>query len=218
MGKSKNGERGNATLEYIILLPIVFVCIFLCVFIFLILYQKTLIQNIAEDAAQSISRQWGYNPLPVGEISTGVYRKETYENREIYWHLKLLSNNKKEAAAKSYMEENSRNLGLLKRYKDHTGQACEPEILVDLKPGIRSVLHVTVKAKYDMPAKGLLRLAGLKEYLLIEARAQAMVYDPKELINTTDYVYQLITESKFYEKFAEKIKLLKENLDKFLKE
>ena len=56
--------------------------VFICIVVFLILYQKAIIQNMAEDVTQSLSRQWGYKPLPVDEINSGVYKRETYESRK----------------------------------------------------------------------------------------------------------------------------------------
>lgn len=216
--RKKDWEKGNTLLEYAILLPVIFACVVLCIYIFIIFYQKTLIQNIAEDTAQSISRQWGYKPLPTEEMTTGVYKKETYESREVYWHLKLLGNKKKESTAIVHIKDNTKNIGLLKPYINDKGQVSEPEVIVDFKAGFPSVLHVNIRTMYNTPAKGLLKLIGFKEYLVIEGKAQALVYDPKDMINTTDYAYQIIRETKIYKKFIEKIKPLKANLDKFLKE
>lgn len=51
----KSPISGHSTLEYALLMPIIFICIFICIIVFLILYQKAIVQNIAEEAAQSLS-------------------------------------------------------------------------------------------------------------------------------------------------------------------
>ena len=186
MKKKNNWNKGSSTVECAILMPIILACVLLCIFIFMILYEKTLLQNYAEDVAMSLSRQWGYKPLPVDELETGVYKKETYEDREIYWQLKLLGNNKKELAAYEYIRDNTKTTGILKPYKDRTGKEVQNEISVDFTPGIPSTIQITIIAKYSTPAKPLLSLIGMNDYLIIEAKAKSTVYDPKDMINTTD--------------------------------
>lgn len=213
-------KSGHSTLEYTLLIPIVLICVFICMVAFLILYQKALVQNMAEDAAQSLSRQWGYKPLPVDEISSGVYKRETYESREVYWNLKLLFGKKKEEAAIEYIEKNIEDLGLLKPYipEKNSGKSIDNLIVnVDIKPGLPAVLYVDIKAVYHMPMQNLMQLIGFGKCLIIEGHAQSLVYDPKDMINTTDYVYQLIRTTDIYQSFMKKIEPLKKNLDKLIK-
>lgn len=213
---------GQSTLEYALLVPIIFICVFLCIVIFLILYQKAIVQNLAEETAQSLSRQWGYKPLPVDEINTGVYKRETYESREVYWNLKLLFSKKKEEAAKEYIEKNIKNVGFLKPYvpKKTSANNTESNLIVDvdIKPGLPAVLNVEIKAAYQIPMKNLMRLIGIGDCLVIEGYARSLVYDPKDMINTTDYVYQLIRATDLYQNFIKKIEPLKKNIDMILKE
>ncbi len=215
-------RSGYSTLEYTLLMPIIFICIFICIVVFLILYQKAIVQNMADDVAQSLSRQWGYKPLPVDEIDTGVYKKDTYESREVYWNLKILFSKKKEQTAKEYIEKNIKDVGLLKPYApdNGSGNSLESNLIVevDIKPGLPAVLNVDIQAAYEMPMKNLLKLIGVREFLVIEGHARSLVYDPKDMINTTDYVYQLIRATDLYQNFIKKIEPLKKNLDKLLKE
>lgn len=197
-------ERGAATLEYALLLPVVLLSILAVMVIFLFLYQKALIQNLAEDAAQSLSRQWGYKPLPMEELDTGVYQKATYDNREIYWHIKLWNNNNKEAAAEAHLKEKTKGLGFLQ----------EPVVKVNFKPGLPSTLTVEIEAASKMPGA---RFLGLGNFLVIKGYAQAYVYDSKDMINTTDYVIQLFRKTKTYQFFNEKLSALRENLKKTIK-
>lgn len=214
--------RGHSTLEYAVLMPIVLICVFICIEIFLIQYQKSVVQNIAEEAAQSLSRQWGYKPLPVDEINSGVYKTETYESREIYWNLKLLFSKSKEEAARAYIEKKIKNTGFLKPYvpKGDSADSTKHHLTVDvnINPGLPAVLNVEIMAAYQMPMKNLMRLVGFGDCLIIEGHAQSLVYDSKDMINTTDYVYQLIRSTDLYQNFIKKIDPLKKNLDMILKE
>ncbi len=218
----KTSRSGHSTLEYTLLMPIIFICVLMCIVIFLIQYQKAIVQNIAEETVQSLSRQWGYKPLPVDEISSGVYKRETYESREVYWNLKLLFSKKKEEAAKEYIEKNIKNVGFLKPYvpKKTSSNNTEPNLIVDvnIKPGLPAVLNVEIEAVYQMPMKNLMRLIGIGDCLVIKGYARSLVYDPKDMINTTDYVYQLIRSTDLYQNFIKKIEPLKKNLDKIIEE
>ncbi len=211
MGKKKLlNSRGSYTLEYAILIPIIFACVFICILISLVFYQKTLIQNIAEEMAQSISRQWGYKPLPTEELTSGVYKRDTYESREVYWHLKLWNNRKKEEHAESQILMALDNLGILKLY------SSDQNVDVIFKPGIPSEVVVKIQVAYSIPGLGLIKLIDNADYLIIEGEARSAVYDSKDMINTSDYVYQIIRETKFYQEIMAKIEALKTNLNKII--
>lgn len=225
--KIKIREKGSTTLEYAILMPVVFACVLLAVYVFLILHQKALIQNLSEEAAQSLSRQWGYKPIPVDELESGAYKRSTYESREIYWHLKLWDKGSKQTNAQEYFNKKVKTTGLLKLYKPDYNKgknmpklSFDPDkpVYVEFKPGFPSTLIVKIKAAYTIPGAGILKLVGLGEYIVIEGNAQSQVYDAKDMINTTDYVVQIIRETKIYQEFIKKIEPLKENIDKFIKE
>ncbi len=220
----KSSKKGMATLEYALLLPLILACIFVAIDVFLIFYQKTILQTFAENMAQSLARQWGYKPLPLEEAKTGVYKKSAYESREVYWHLKLWENNGKETAAENYIKSEAMKSHFLKAYEPTDGskngnrkKALEPEVNVTYKVGFPSSLKVSIKSSFYLPGAGLMRAIGLGELLIIEGNATAHVYDPKDMINNTDYVLQLLKGTTFYQKFIEKIAPLKQNIEKFIK-
>lgn len=223
MDKTKSG--GLTTLEYAILLPVIMACVLVAIDVYLVLYQRSVIQNLAEDSAQSLAMQWGYDPLPVNEMKTGVYQKATYESREVYWHLKLWRNDEKEAAAEQTIQAEAARLNLLKPYEPlnpspsaTTNTSGDPEVDVAFVPGFPSTVHVKIKATFYLPGAGLLKTIGLGGLLSIEGNAQTQVYDAKDMINNTDYVLQLLMNTGIYQKFMEKLTPLKENLDKLIKE
>jgi len=224
MKTKKAREKGSTTLEYAILLPTVFACVFAVILVFLLLYQKAVIQNLAEETAESMSRQWGYKSVTDDEMSTGVYKKETYEEREIYWNLKIWENGGKEMKAGEYLRSRAAGAGPLQLFrKSPSGGASETggssdaiSIAVDYNAGFPSVLSVEIKALYTVPGAGLMRLVGMGDFVTVKGYAEANVYDAKELINTTDYCVQLLRNTKSYQIFKEKTASLKDGLNGML--
>lgn len=213
----KPSASGSATIEYALLMPIVFACIFAAIIVMMILYQKTIIQNIAEDTAQSLSRQWGYKPLPYEEIDTGVYKRETYESREMYWNIKFWNNGSKIKTAEEYANKKVEGMGPLKVYKGFVaGLDAEKPVTVSYTIGLTSTLSVDIKVAYKVPGAGLMKLLGMGDYLVIEGHGKASVYDAKDMINTTDYVLQMVMNTQIYQDYMAKIAPLKENLDKVM--
>jgi len=209
--KTSLSVKGSFTIEFVILIPLVFACVFACINVFLVFYQKTLIQNIAEEAAQSLSRQWGYNPLPLDELATGVYKRETYESRETYWHLKLWNNGKKEEQAESRIMTGLDSLGILKP------KLKRPiRVNVDFRPGLPSEVTVEVEISYTAPGLGLLKLFGAGDYVTVKGEARSAVYDSKDMINNADYVYQIIRETKVFKNIMAKINTVKEKLNSII--
>jgi hypothetical protein len=216
--------RGLTTIEYALLLPVILACIFLVIDVFLILYQKSLIQTYTENMAQTLARQWGYMPLPLEESRTGVYQKNTYESREVYWHIKLWENRGKAEEAERYIKEEIKKQRFLKFYappdtrkNDGSRQnALEPEVDVVYKAGFPSTLSISVKSYFHLPGANIIKAIGLGELLTIKGYATAHVYDTKDMINNTDYVLQLLRKTAVYQKFIEKIAPLKQNIEKFI--
>lgn len=203
-------KSGSTTLEYAIILPVVFAVVLAAIMVFLLLYQKALVQNLAEAAAESLSRQWSYTEITAGEISTGVYKRETYDEREIYWNIGFWDNGRKEDFAEEYIKEKVTGMGVLK-----AGNRSGPEVRVEYRAGIPAVLTVKIKGTYRMPGAGLMKTIGLSDALTIEGAAEAFVFDSKDIINTADYAFQILQQTKTYQKFTEKISPLRENIEKF---
>jgi hypothetical protein len=209
--KKLSNISGSYILEYSILVPVIFACVFICFSIFLAMYQKILIQSIAEDAAQSISRQWGYKPFPEDQLETGVYKRETYESRETYWHLKLWNNSKKEEQAEARILTGLDRLGILKP------KLSEPiKVNVEFRPGIPSVVLVKVEIAYATPGSKLLKFFGMSDHITVKGHARSAVYDPKDMINAADYIYQIIRETRIYREMTKKVDTLKSSLNKII--
>jgi len=215
--QNKKHCRGSSTIEIAIIMPIVFALILASVMLFLILYQKALIQNVAENMAESLSRHWNYKSLTFKEeVENGAYTKNTYSEREVYWDLKFWTYGRKKADAEKYIKEKVMYLGPLKPARTNGRPDGHVDVSVNYKYGLITTVTVNIAAHYKVPGSGLLKLAGLDDLLIIRGEAQAQVYNAKNMINTTDYVIQLIRNTKAYDMFMEKLKPVKDALNKII--
>ncbi len=215
MKNAKNRSAGNTTIEYAIVMPLVFACVIACITTFLLLYQKAMLQSTAENLAESVARQWNYESINHKEIWNGVFERSTFNKREVYWNLKFLKHKSKERAAEEFCQLAVKDLGLLKLYKEE-GQENVPEVRVKYHTGLPSYVTVRIQASYFLPGASILGLLGMGESVTLVSEAQCHVHDSKDMINTTDYVVQLIRETKLYEAFEEKLHSIKNSIDKFL--
>lgn len=62
MIKKADMRSGSATIEYIIILPLVIACVVAVIMVFECLHQRSLIQALAESTAEGLSMIWGHSP------------------------------------------------------------------------------------------------------------------------------------------------------------
>jgi len=206
-------NRGNLTTEYAVLLPAILAVITLAVVVFLIFYQGALLQNAAENLAEALARQWNYASFTNQEIKSGVYQKVTFDERELYWDLK--GSHSKERAAQEYCREYVRNLGFLRFCKYDDSQA-DPEVTVSYTGGMRPEIMVSIEAFYVFPGSGILKALGLGEILRIEASARCNVHNAKDMINTTDYIFQMLRETGLFDSLDRKFQDIRNSVEKVL--
>jgi len=206
------GQSGSTTIEYAIVLPMVFACVIGCITIFLLLYQKAMLQSTAENLAESVARQWNYESLNYSEINHGVFEKSTFNKREVYWNLKFFKHKSKAEAFEQYCHKAIENKGLLKLYREE-GRIKSPEVEVKYHAGFPSYVTVKIKATYYLPGASMLWLLGMGESITIQTEAQCHVHDSKDMINTADYVVQLVRETKVFAAFEEKLREIKRSIE-----
>jgi hypothetical protein len=192
MVKGSDKRSGSATIEYVIIMPLVIACVVAVIMVFEALHQKSAIQALAESTAEGLSMIWGHNPLKEEEIATGAYSRESYDNRQLYWQVLPIGSRGKVTAAQIWAEKHVENSSLL----EETG-GRKPQVSVSYHHGFpTSKVEVSITAYYDMPGIDALKFIGLGDLLIIKGYAEAPVYDQKEMINISDYVIQKVMESK----------------------
>jgi len=205
MTKMTLKRRGSATIEYIIIMPVVIACVVAVIVVFECLYQRSAIQALADSAAEGLSMIWGHNPVLDEEIATGAYSRESYDNRQLYWQVLPLGSGGKTRTAEGWVKERLEHIGLLQEIQDR-----EAEVSIKYHHGFpTSRIKVTITAYYAVPGAAALKYIGLGDVLTIECHAEAPVYDQKEMINVSDYIVQKVLESKageFLKKIASPLK------------
>ena len=139
----------------------------------------------------------GSSPLKEEEIATGSYSRESYDNRQLYWHILPIGNNRKtdSAEAENWAEKHLENIGLMKEIEDK-----KAKVSVSYHHGFpTSRIKVSITANYVTPGAQALRFIGLGDWLTIKGYAEAPIYDQKEMINISDYIIQKVMESKIGE-------------------
>ena len=205
MLKKAGKLSGSATIEYIIIMPVVIACVVAVIMVFECLYQQSAIQALADSTAEGLSMIWGYSPIREEEIASGAYSRESFDNRQLYWQAPPIESGKKTRTAGSWAEKQLESIGLLKEIEDKNA-----EVSVSYHYGFpTSKIKVTITAHYVLPGAAALKYIGLGDILTIRCHAEAPVYDQKEMINVSDYIIQKVMESKageFLKKIASPLK------------
>lgn len=215
-GMRKHNDRGSATVEYVIILPLVFMCIFAVIFTFCYLYQRSIVQSLADSSAEALAKVWGHNPLDPETIKTGAYSMESFNSREIYWQIKPFGNENKEEAAQTWIESRMYGVGVLKPFvPEGADKESEPVADVEYSFGFPySTIKVSISADYLIPGSNALKIIGLGDMLTMSVYSEATVYDQKELINNTDYIMFSFLKSDIGEFIQKKIAPVRDFLDK----
>lgn len=205
-------RKGSATIEYVIVLPLVFVVVTAVLLVFLSLYQKSMVQSLADATAEGLSMVWGHQPLDVGDITTGSFKKTSFDAKEVYWQIKPGGLQGKEAKAEQYVLERLNELGMLRH---DTFDAKDIRVLY--QAGFPySRIEVIITASYRVPGSRVLRFIGLGELMRFTCHAEATVFDQKEMINNTDYVIQIVKASKLGDMLEKFFTPLKNGLEQFI--
>lgn len=185
-------NSGRATVEYAIIMPLAIACVVAAITVFQCLYQKSAIQTLAEQAAESLSMVWGHGIISEEDITTGAYSRESYDNRQLYWQVFPSGTDVKTGAAQNWAERQLERTGLLEEIKSR-----DASVTVRYQHGFpASRITVSITAYYRMPGAAALKYLGLGDILVIRGYAEAPVYDQKEMINVADYIIQAVMESR----------------------
>jgi hypothetical protein len=201
-------SAGRATVEYIIILPIVFACLIAVITIYSVMYQRSLVQSLAESAAEGLAMVWGHSPLDYVDIGTGSYSRRSYDNREVYWQIKFFGKEGKKEAARTWIMERLKGAGIMRQDED-----MPPSVVIGHKAGFPfSKVTVRITTNYRVPGAGLLKLIGFGDILVAGGYAEATIYDQKDLINNTDYVIQKLKKLGLDDAIAKLAEPLKKGL------
>ncbi|NLH96090.1 MAG: pilus assembly protein [Clostridiaceae bacterium] len=206
------GEGGSITVEASIVIPLVIMAISAAIYIGMLLYQKALLQSAAVSAAEAGAAIWasGANDPETcrpghGADGPGLYRR--------------LYDSGAEARLRK-IEEYALSLAA----RNELVAAVQSEAEVVIKDSIICRrLEVRISKYYNIPLGRFIKIFGGSDKVRITAKAVSTVYEPVELIRTTDFIIDLEKklEASFPglkavgDKAREAMKGLKERLERF---
>lgn len=207
-------KRGSVTVEAAIVVPIVILSIVAVILAGLILYQRAVLQSVADKAARAGADTW---ESLSSDILTGKTPIGSLDDSGLYWRFFEADKGEKTARLKKYTE------ALLAK-----GNIIKPEssaVSADIKDFlIYKRLELTIENAYILPGGGVLRLFGSDGKIRLKVTSFAVVDDPAELIRNTDFILDIEKElenkypglKKLGDKTRDIFSKLKDNLEQFV--
>lgn len=177
----EKSQRGSATVEAAILVPIIIISVTAVIYIGLILCERCTMQSAVDNASEGGSAGWKYAG---SDISTGKIHVADLGGDGLYWRIadgrKVLKTDKADAAAYNYR--------YLHEVKTPEEKASSAEIRDYV---VYKELSVKLEQVYRVPVSGLFNMFGAGDRQTAKAQSISIVNDPAELIRNTDFVLDL---------------------------
>lgn len=207
-------ERGSITVEACIVVPILLLTITALIYIGLILYQRSMLQSLAEMTVSRGAASWNWENA---DIATGKVYKDDLDKGRLYRRLWDAKASDRLDGISTY----GRTAGSRQTLIQPVERKIETRIIDYI---LYKKLEVTVEDRYVKPGGRLLRVFGLDEHYVIRVKASARMEDSTELIRNTDFFIDMERELEMKypglgnlgEKTRGVVKAIKEKLDGFL--
>lgn len=181
---NKNNNKGNITVEAAIIFPVIFFCIIAVMFAGIFLYQKVLLQSLANRSVERGAATWNNHHR---EISSGRFDVDKLADGGLYWRIIDFNKGKKEENLNNYIKDRMNTYSILKG----THQIAK----IDLKNYIvYRKLFVTVEGRYKNPAASIMKIFGYDEYITVSVTTQSIINDPVEFVRNTDFIMNLVED------------------------
>ncbi len=214
MKRLKGNERGSITVEASIIVPVIILSIITVIYLGFILYQRALLQSVADRAVQNGAASWENLS---SDIATGKTGMDRLPDEGLYWRLFEYKKQNKLAEIKKYARDLLAGFNFL--------SPGSSDVTVEIKDYVvYKRLKVTVENSYLLPLAGVVRLFGSDGRLGIRAVSYAVVDDPAEFIRNTDLIINIEGElenkypgvKNLGDKAREVFVKIKENIDEFM--
>jgi len=206
-----SATKGAVTIEYVLVFPIVVLCIIILIQIGLLYYQKALFQSVVGESIQNWAMLWGYDTGLVN-AEKGITDRRAYESEGLYWHIFSGAYFKKTDFEKD-IERRLLKSSIIKPKNGIKAEVAFTNYIISQK------IEIHVSAIYPSPCGKLLQLIGFPEEIVVETYYETTVNDPKEFIHNVDYLLQIYNESQvrgwvesFCEPLAESLKKIQDYL------
>lgn len=212
--RDNNSERGSITVEASIVTPIVILSIIAVILIGLILYQRAVLQSVADTAVQAGAASW--ENLSV-DIATGKTFLDELTENGLYWRLFEVDKEEKAAKLKKYVEALLGNKNILKP-ESSTASVNISDCIIYKR------LELSIVNTYRIPGGVIMRIFGSDEKLRLKVTSFAVIDDPAELIRNIDFVLDIEKElenkypglKNIGDKTRGVLNKIKDNLEKFM--
>ena len=174
-------------MEYVLVFPIVILCVVIIIQIGLLYYQQALFQAVVGESIQNWAMLWGYDMSRI-TAEKGITGKDAYKSEGLYWHISSGADAKKNAL------ENEINRML------HKSSIIKPKDEIKTKVEftnyvITQKIEIHAWAVYPSPCGKLLQFIGFPDEIVLETHYETTVNDPKEFIHNVDYLFQIYNET-----------------------
>lgn len=189
--KKISGQKGSMVVEASIVVPIIILAVIAILYICILLYQKAIMQSLADKAAELGAAAWSSGS---SDFETGRLRIDELGKVGLYWRIFDLQSENKKSRVWNFVES--------KLAVKNVFQGFDPEVDIELKDYILyKKLVVTIRRNYPIPLGKLLEVFGFQRYYTVSVRSEAVIKEPVEFIMNTDFI--LDTERELEAKYPE---------------
>lgn len=211
---------GNATIEYVLFLPIFIIVLLLIIFFGLQMVRTSNMQHIVDETAQALARIWMTDDTAeMAELlKDGSFGSSSITKRERYWWFNsVFVSGVKLREAERQLAVRLSNQAIFQGNQLPSTKDFVVNVQYDPVFG-GGEISITVQWHGSMLFGNLLKQFGLQTASQISVHASAHVADPREFINNTDYVLQTLQKTKFGNLLSVKmIEPIRNSITKFLK-
>lgn len=181
-------ERGSATLEMTLMLPMILFIIVIMLFFGMFMYEKVAAQTVLDDVTSRAAANWS-------TADEGVYVEKSANDGFAVWDVySRILDFKDKARKDNITAEALRRLNLVCLFSDKFEQ--EDVELSCTNVLIYKSLDLTVDRSYTLPFSGFLKALGVSGELHYKLTGSAIVEDPPELIRTVDLAADILEMTK----------------------
>lgn len=206
-------EKGSITVEASIVVPIVIFSIITVILIGLILYQRSVLQSIADKSVRAGAATW---ESLSADTATGRINISGLDDNGLYWRLFEPDSVEKRIRLQQYTEALLAGKNILKPESWSTSVTVRDYT-------IYKKLELSIEYCYKLPGGAVMKIFGSDGRLRLKVTSFAVIDDPAELIRNTDFILDIEKElEKKYpglknlgDKTREVLGKMKEDMEKF---
>ncbi len=177
-------EKGSITVEASIVVPIVVLSIICIILVGVILYQRSILQSVADKAVQAGAASW---KSLSADSATGKPEMDELADSGLYWRLLEEDREEKTARLEKYAEALLEKRNILKPESSSVAAVIR-------NYAVYKRLELSIENSYILPGGTVMRLFGSDGKFKLKVTSFAVVDDPAELMRNTDLLVDIEKE------------------------